>query len=177
MESRMLHNYSVKELLEPAKVTNRKSKIIWTLGPSWSKLEKLIEMLDAGMNIARLNFSHGDHKAHGTMIDKLREAKKLRPGNQCAILLDTKGPEIRTGMLVNHEPVSFIKGQDLKIMTDYTVEGDTTKISCSYQELPTTVKPGDKILIADGKLGCQVKEWYEDFVDVEVLNDATIGEK
>lgn len=65
-------------------------------------------MLDAGMNIARLNFSHGDHKAHGLMVDKLREAKKLRPGNQWAILLDTKGPEIRTGLLVNHEPI-FLK--------------------------------------------------------------------
>ena len=177
MESKMLHNYTVEELLEPAEVSKRKSKIIWTLGPAWSTLEMLIGMLESGMNIARLNFSHGDHKTHGTMVEKLREAKKLRPGNQCAILLDTKGPEIRTGFLVDHKPVSLTKGQNLKIVTDYTIEGDETRISCSYQDLPNTVKPGDEILVADGKLICRVKEWYEDFVDVEVLNDATIGEK
>ena len=77
---------------------------------------------------------------------------KLRPGNQCAILLDTKGPEIRTGMLSGHKPIALKRGQKLEIVTDYTIEGDSTKISCSYDELPTTVKPGDQILIADGSL-------------------------
>jgi len=102
---------------------------------------------------------------------------KQRPGNQCAILLDTKGPEIRTGMLVDKGPVSFTKGQNLQILTDYTIEGDESRIACSYPELPTTVKPGDEILIADGSLSCRVKECYEDCVNCEVLNDATIGER
>lgn len=83
---------------------------------------------------------------------------KMRPGNQCAILLDTKGPEIRTGFLVDHKPVKFTKGQNLQICTDYTIEGDETRIACSYGELPTSVKPGDEILIADGQLVCRVKE-------------------
>jgi pyruvate kinase len=59
----------------------------------------LVKMLDAGMNVARLNFSHGDHKSHGASLDNLREALKQRPNKSCAVLLDTKGPEIRTGFL------------------------------------------------------------------------------
>lgn len=82
----------------------------------------------------------------------------MRPGSNCAILLDTKGPEIRTGMLKDHKPITLTKGQQLEIVTDYNIEGDNTRISCSYAELPTTVKPGDQILIADGTLVCTVKE-------------------
>jgi len=67
-------------------------------------------------------------------------------------LLDTKGPEIRTGLLVDHKPVTFTKGQLLEIVTDYTFEGNSSKIACNYTQLPTTVKPGDDILIADGSL-------------------------
>jgi pyruvate kinase len=134
-------------------------------------------MLDSGMNVARLNFSHGNHRSHALMIEKLREAKKQRPGNQCAILLDTKGPEIRTGMLKDHQKATFVKGQNLEIVTDYSIEGDNNRIACSYPGLPTSVKPGDQILIADGALVCKVKEWFEDSVTVEVMNDATLGEK
>jgi pyruvate kinase len=114
-------------------------------------------MLDAGMDVARLNFSHGDHKSHGAMVDKLRAALKERPEKTCAIMLDTKGPEIRTGMLES-APVEFKIGQDLIITTDYEFKGNSTKISCSYEELPTTVKIGDIILMADGSVTCKVKE-------------------
>jgi pyruvate kinase len=101
----------------------------------------------------------------------------MRPGNQWAILLDTKGPEIRTGNLKDHQSVTFQKGQTLEIVTDYSMEGDNTKISCSYKDLPTTVKPGDQILIADGSLVWVVKECYEDAVTVTVVNNGTIGER
>lgn len=80
-------------------------------------------------------------------------------------------------MLKDHKPVTFKRGQLLEIVTDYNIEGDNTKLACSYASLPTTVKPGDQILIADGSLVCKVKEWYEDAVTVEIMNDATIGEK
>lgn len=102
---------------------------------------------------------------------------RQRPGNQCAIMLDTKGPEIRTGFLVDHAPIHLVKGQHLEILTDYSVQGDNTRIACSYKELPNTVGPGDQILIADGSLVTKVREWYEDSVWVEVMNNATIGEK
>ena len=65
----------------------------------------LVKMLDAGMNVARLNFSHGDHESHGKSLDNLRAALAQRPDKICAVMLDTKGPEIRTGMLKDHKPI------------------------------------------------------------------------
>lgn len=68
----------------------------------------LVKMLDAGMNVARLNFSHGDHKSHGQTLENLKEALKQRPDKTCGILLDTKGPEIRTGLLKDHKPIELV---------------------------------------------------------------------
>lgn len=76
-------------------------------------------------------------------------------------MLDTKGPEIRTGNLVNHQPVEFVAGQSLQIVTDYSIEGDNTRISCSYRSLPETVQVGSTIYIADGSLTCEVTEIQE----------------
>ena len=70
----------------------------------------LVKMLDAGMNVARLNFSHGDHVSHGKSVENLRAALAQRPEKQCAILLDTKGPEIRTGSLKDGKPVEITAG-------------------------------------------------------------------
>jgi pyruvate kinase len=92
-------------------------------------------------------------------------------------MLDTKGPEIRTGITRDNEPVELVAGQEIDILTDYTLECDNTRITCSYKSLPTTVKPGDTILIADGNLGCEVKECYEDYVRVIVKNDFKLGSK
>lgn len=91
----------------------------------------------------------------------LREALKQRPDKTCAIMLDTKGPEIRTGLLKDHTPVEFVQGQDLEIVTDYAIEGDNTRIACSYRALPETVQVGSIIYIADGSLTCEVKEIME----------------
>ena len=118
----------------------------------------LVKMLDAGMNIARLNFSHGDHKSHGQTLENLREALKQRPDKQCAFLLDTKGPEIRTGFLQDGKSIELTAGQSLKIVTDYKFLGDNTSIACSYPSLPKTVKVGSTIFIADGSLTCTVTE-------------------
>jgi pyruvate kinase len=73
-------------------------------------------------------------------------------------MLDTKGPEIRTGYLVGHAPIHLTKGQHLEILTDYSIEGDNTQIACSYKDLPKSVSPGDQILIADGTLVTKVRE-------------------
>ncbi len=94
-----------------------------------------------------------------------------------AIMLDTKGPEIRTGMLVDHKSISLKEGQDLEIVTDYAVLGDATRIACSYPSLPTSVKVGASILIADGTLMCTVKELRAASVLVRVCNNVTLGEK
>jgi len=120
----------------------------------------LVKMLDAGMNIARLNFSHGDHVSHGKSLDNLRAALKLRPDLNCAVMLDTKGPEIRTGLLVDGKAIEVKAGQSLKICTDYTFRGDSTCIACSYPALAQTVKVGSTIFIADGSLTCTVLELH-----------------
>jgi len=124
-------------------------------------------MLDAGMNVARLNFSHGDHATHGQSLDNLRAALKQRPDMTCGVMLDTKGPEIRTGLLKN-KSVELKAGQSLKITTDYTFEGDETCISCSYPDLPTTVKVGSTMFIADGSLTCTVLEIHDVSADSEI---------
>ena len=118
----------------------------------------MVQMLDAGMNIVRLNFSHGDHTSHQKCLENLKEALKQRPDKQCGVLLDTKGPEIRTGLLKDGKGIELVAGQKLKITTDYTFLGDTETISCSYPSLPTTVQVGSTIFIADGSLTCTVTE-------------------
>lgn len=91
-------------------------------------------------------------------------------------MLDTKGPEIRTGMLTN-KTVTFKAGQKLKILTDYSVKGDETQIACSYKSLPKTVKVGSTVFVADGSLTCEVVEIKDDHVVVECKNSCTIGER
>merc|ERR1711935_809393 len=84
-----------QQIFESIDTSTRKAKIVCTLGPACWDVDMLVKMLDAGMNVARLNFSHGDHKSHGASLDNLREALKQRPDKSCAVLLDTKGPEMR----------------------------------------------------------------------------------
>ena len=91
----------------------------------------------------------------------MREALKQRPDKTCGIMLDTKGPEIRTGMLVDSKPIEIEANQDLIITTDYSVEGTPEKIACSYKSLPETVQVGSVIFIADGSLTCEVSEILE----------------
>lgn len=92
-------------------------------------------------------------------------------------MLDTKGPEIRTGMLRDNKPIDLVAGQELTIVTDYTYEGDTKKIACSYKDLPTSVKVGSVIFIADGSLTCEVTEILDGGVKVIVKNDVKLGER
>lgn len=86
---------------------------------------------------------------------------KQRPDKSCAILLDTKGPEIRTGMLKDSKPVELKEGQELEIVTDYAIEGDNTRISCTYKSLPETVQIGSIIYLSDGEITCEVTEVLE----------------
>jgi pyruvate kinase len=94
-------------------------------------------------------------------VDNLREALKQRPDKHCAIMLDTKGPEIRTGINKEGKPIKFVKGQSLEIVTDYSIEADNTRIACSYKSLPESVQVGGTIFIADGSLTCEVTEILE----------------
>jgi len=171
------HNIKFNNIFEGIETQKRRTKIICTLGPACNKVEQLVQMIDAGMNIARLNFSHGDHESHGKQVAALNEAKAQRPNKPVALMLDTKGPEIRTGFLKDGKNIDLTLGQELEITTDYTIKGDNTIISCSYAGLPTSVKVGSTIFIADGSLVCQVLALKEKSVMVKVMNDATIGER
>lgn len=157
----------------------RKCKIICTMGPSCWDVEMLVKLIDAGMNVCRLNFSHGDHEAHGSTVERIREANKQRPDKPVAILLDTKGPEIRTGFFREDvgDKIELKQGQDLKLVTDYSFKGDATCFALSYDKLITSVKPGNSILCADGSLTLKVKECGADFVMTEVMNDCKLGER
>jgi pyruvate kinase len=155
------HNIKFNNIFEDIECQKRRTKIICTLGPACNQVEKLAEMIDAGMNISRLNFSHGDHESHGKQVDNLRAAMKMHPKKHVALMLDTKGPEIRTGQLVDGKNIDLKIGQKLEITTDYTIKGDNTIISCSYPGLPTSVKVGGTIFIADGSLVCIVEEIKE----------------
>jgi len=111
-------------------------------------------------------------------VKRIREAAKQRPEKAVAILLDTKGPEIRTGFFKEAgSKISLKAGQDLKLVTDYDFKGDSTCIACTYKQLPKAVKPGQIILCADGSLSLKVKSCGEDHVITEVMNDIEIGEK
>jgi pyruvate kinase len=134
-------------------------------------------LIDAGMNVARLNFSHGDHEGHAATLQRLRQALSTRRGKHVAVMLDTKGPEIRTGFLEDGKPINLEKGQDLEIVTDYSMKGNSSFIACSYKSLPTSVEVGSSILVADGSLVLRVKEVRTDSVVCEVLNKCKLGER
>ena len=162
------------DIFEERNTNLRKTKIICTLGPSSRNVEDICKLLDAGMNVARLNFSHGDHKYHRETVQNLRDALKQRPKLTCALMLDTKGPEIRTGVLEDKDGVQLCKGQDLELTTDYSFRGNSKKVAISYKAI-TKLKVGQKVLMADGNLTAIVKETSEDSIIVTVQNDYLLG--
>lgn len=129
--------------------------------------------------MARFNFSHGDHESHYKALSRLRAACKARPNRHVAVMLDTKGPEIRTGFLESGDKVTYQRSQKLVLTTDYSFKGNSKRLACSYKSLPTSVKPGDRVLAADGSLVMKVLSCHPDKgeVVVECMNTATIGER
>lgn len=142
-------------------------------------MEGLGNLIDAGMNVARLNFSHGDHEAHGRSLDNLRQALAARPGVHVAVMLDTKGPEIRTGFLDAscNGKLKLVKDNIIEVGTDYARLCTPDYLACSYKSLPTTVKVGSMILVADGSLMLEVTEVKSESVMARILNSASIGER
>ena len=148
------------------------------MGPaSWS-VEGLTALIDNGMNVGRFNFSHGDHGGQQACLDRLREASKGRPGSKVAVLLDTKGPEIRTGMVdPSLNKLKLEKGKTIEVGTDYDKPCTPEYLACSYKSLPTTVKVGSMILVADGSLSLQVTEIKNESVMATIMNDAALGDR
>lgn len=165
--------------LTPAAL-NKRTRIICTIGPSCWDVDMLGVLLEQGMNVARLNFSHGDHETHARTIGRLKDALAKRPGLTCAIMLDTKGPEIRTGFFgpsLDGKKLELKAGQTLILTTDYSHKSNGTKLGITYQKLPQSVKPGNQILIADGSLVLEVESITGTEVACKVMNDCAIGER
>ena len=141
-----------KHVLDNCRTTlDFKTKIICTLGPSSRTVEQLENLLQTGMSVARFNFSHGTHEYHQETLDNLKKATE-NTGLMCAVFLDTKGPEIRTGMLENGEPVQLHQGEELTLTTDYEVKGNAKKIAVSYPDLAKDVKRGVRFCARTGRL-------------------------
>ncbi|MCD7032795.1 pyruvate kinase [Metabacillus sp. GX 13764] len=131
----------------------RKTKIVCTIGPASESVEKLTELMEAGMNVARLNFSHGDFEEHGARITNLREASSAT-GKMVAILLDTKGPEIRTHSMENGS-IELTAGKET-IVSMKEVTGTPEKFSITYEGLIDDVHVGSTILLDDGLIELEV---------------------
>ncbi|MEH7094801.1 pyruvate kinase [Neobacillus vireti] len=154
----------------------RKTKIVCTIGPASESIEKLTQLINAGMNVARLNFSHGDFEEHGARIKNIREASE-QTGKTVAILLDTKGPEIRTNNMQNGA-IELEAGKNIIIsMTE--VEGTTEKFSVTYPGLIEDVHVGSRILLDDGLIGLEVTDinQSEKEIHTKILNSGTLKNK
>lgn len=149
-----------------------KTKIVCTLGPSTDEDGVLEQCIAQGMNVARFNFSHGDHEIHQKRVDEFQEIQK-KCNKPLAMLLDTKGPEIRLGNFVNGK-VSLKAGQAFELTTK-DVMGDETISHVSYQDLPKEVEEGTRILINDGLVEMRVEEVRETSVICRVENDSVLS--
>ena len=150
----------------------RKTKIICTLGPATDDENVLRELLLNGMNVARVNMSHGTHEEQKVRIDsvkKLREELDL----PIAILLDTKGPEIRTGNF-SKGPVTLESGQEFTLTTE-DIDGDTTRCSVTFKTLPQELEEGNRILIDDGLIELRVKSLTDTDVVCKVINGGNVS--
>lgn len=155
------------------RVRMRKTKIICTIGPASDNRETLSKIIEAGMNCSRHNFSHGDHEEHGRRIQLVKELRK-EYNKPIAIMLDTKGPEIRTGNFAEGK-VELKEGSDFTVVCGEEVIGDATKCSITYDKLPEDVKPGNLILIDDGLVGLEVKAIEGNKIHCVVKNTGMVG--
>ena len=150
----------------------RRSKIVCTIGPASDSMEVIKRLLLAGMNVARLNFSHGTHEEHAKRISIIRRVSG-EVGKNVAIMLDTKGPEIRLGYF-KEEPVLLVEGEEVT-MTTQDIKGDKSLIPVNYPGLPADVHPGDSILIADGLIGLKVIAASESDIRCLVVNGGELS--
>ncbi len=145
-----------------------KTKIVCTIGPASKSERVMTEMMKAGMNVARLNFSHGDHEYHREIIETFRRVRD-KLGKPAAIMLDTKGPEIRIGTFKDGK-ITLNEG-DLFTLSTVECEGDETRVFITYADLPGQLKVGDRVLIDDGRIVMLV----ENLTDTEIACRVKVG--
>ncbi len=153
----------------------KKTKIVCTLGPASAKESVIEKMLENGMNVARLNFSHGTHEEHAKTIARFRRVRD-RMKVPAAVLLDTKGPEIRVGTFGGEGKVTLVAGNRF-VLTAREVEGDENCVSVTYSDLSRELKPGNRVLIDDGRVVLEVEEVTETDTICRVLEGGVISNR
>lgn len=154
--------------------TARRTKIVCTIGPSSNTPEIIRELIDAGMDIARLNFSHGTHEDHSATFRAIREAAEAAQ-KSIGIMADLQGPKIRTGTLEKGEPVTLEEGATVTLTTR-DIPGTAALLSTTYDDLPNDVNAGDSIFIADGLLELRVETVEGPDVNCTVLHGGELSE-
>ena len=165
-----------KQIWNRSVLVMKKTKIVCTIGPASESVDMLVNLINAGMNVCRLNFSHGDYEEHGARIKNIREAVKIT-GKRVAILLDTKGPEIRTNDMENGA-ITMKIGDSVRIsMTE--VLGTNEKFSITYPELINDVNVGSHILLDDGLIDLEVTDIDRDANEIVtvVKNEGVLKNK
>jgi pyruvate kinase len=152
----------------------RRAKIICTIGPACHSEAAMRDLLRLGMDVARLNFSHGTHEDHARNIERLRQAAEKESRTVC-ILQDLQGPKIRTGRLERHEPV-VVKSGSILLITPRDIAGTATRISTTFQDLAGEVSVGARILLRDGLIELRVRTLRGKDVICDVLNGGSLGE-
>jgi len=152
----------------------RRTKMVCTMGPNENDYE-VMKALAETMDVARFNFSHGDHEEHLSRLEKLRKLRK-ELGRPIAALLDTKGPEIRTGLLKDGQKITLREGEKIVLTTEEVV-GTKEKIYINYDKLHEDVKPGNVILIDDGLIGLEVLSVNGQEIHCKVTNGGELGER
>ncbi len=153
----------------------KKTKVICTLGPACDDREVMKQLITEGMDVARFNFSHGDHEEQKNRLHMLREVSE-EMNVEVAALMDTKGPEIRTGILKDGNKVTLKEGQEFKLTTD-EITGDENEVSVNYEYMAEDVNAGDHILIDDGLIELEVKAVKGSVITCRVINGGELGEK
>ncbi|CUR53786.1 Pyruvate kinase I [Serratia symbiotica] len=153
----------------------KKTKIVCTIGPKTESEEMLTMLLNAGMNVMRLNFSHGNYKEHSNRIHTMRTVM-AKTGIHASILLDTKGPEIRTMKLQNNKDVSLHVGQIFTFTTDKNIIGNHKRVAVTYSGFSNDLKIGNIILVDDGLISMKIIKIKKNEVICIVLNTGNLGE-
>ncbi len=151
----------------------RMTKIVATLGPASQDVETMKELIEAGMDAARINFSHGDYESHSVIINNLKQARK-ELNRPIPLILDTKGPEIRTGKMKNNESVELVAGQDFTLTTE-DVLGTKDMVSVSYHNFMKDIDVGARIMIDDGLIELYAMKITDRDVVCKVLNGGKIS--
>ncbi len=153
----------------------RRTRIVATVGPACEEAASLEALIRAGVNVFRLNFSHGTHETHSGMVARIRAAAE-KWSTPVAILQDLQGPKIRTGRSKDGQPIHLSSGDRITITTE-RVEGTAERISTTYEPLPRDVRPGDRILLDDGYIGLRVASIAGKEVVCEVTDGGTLLER